>query len=55
MSLHKCQSCLTEVATNSTSAGAFELPPTIVCLECGCEMEVLDPNAKVDMDKVDGV
>lgn len=51
MSLHECPECDAAVATNSTSAGAFELPPTIVCVECGVEMDV-DPDVTVNMDEV---
>ncbi len=51
MSLHECPDCGTAVATNDTATGAFELPPTIVCVECGVEMDV-DPDVTVDMDKV---
>lgn len=51
MSLHTCPDCGHEVATNSTTAGAFAVPPTIVCVECGAEMNV-DRDVTVDMDQV---
>lgn len=43
MSLHKCPRCGHETATNSKSAGAFELPPTLYCVhgEEAVEMEVV--------------
>ncbi|MFC6720873.1 hypothetical protein ACFQGT_00310 [Natrialbaceae archaeon GCM10025810] len=42
MSLHECPRCGNEVATNATTAGAFELPPTLYCVHDGeaVEMEV---------------
>jgi predicted RNA-binding Zn-ribbon protein involved in translation (DUF1610 family) len=51
MSLHTCPGCGAEVATNSTTAGAFAVPPMIVCVDCGVEMNV-DPDVTVDMDQV---
>lgn len=51
MSLHECPECDVAVATNSTSAGVFSLPPTLVCTKCGVEMDV-DPDVTVDMEKV---
>lgn len=51
MSYHECPECGAAVATNSTSAGAFELPPDIVCVECGVLMDV-DPDVAVNMDEV---
>ena len=51
MSFHSCPECSKAVATNTTTAGAFELPPDIVCCECGVVMDV-DPDVKVDMDKL---
>ncbi|WP_158413774.1 hypothetical protein [Natrinema thermotolerans] len=43
MSLHECPRCGREVATNDTSAGAFELPPTLHCVHDGeaVEMELV--------------
>jgi len=32
MSLHECPQCGHETATNSTTAGAFEVPPTLYCV-----------------------
>jgi hypothetical protein len=32
MSLHKCPRCGDETATNHTTAGAFEIPPTLYCI-----------------------
>lgn len=32
MSLHECPRCGNETATNSTTAGAFEVPPTLYCV-----------------------
>lgn len=51
MSLHECPECDAAVATNDTCAGAFDLPPTIVCVECGVEMRA-DPGVTVDMSMV---
>lgn len=43
MSLHKCPRCGHETATNSTTAGAFEVPPTLYCVhgEEAVEMDVV--------------
>jgi len=43
MSLHECPRCNRQTATNSTSAGAFDLPPTLFCIHDGeaVEMEVV--------------
>ena len=51
MSLHECPDCDNVVATNSTTAGAFEMAPDIVCVDCGVVMNC-DADVKVDMDKV---
>ena len=51
MSFHECPECGAAVATNSTTGGAFDLPPTIVCVECGVEMHA-DPDVTVNMDEV---
>lgn len=51
MSYHECPDCEIAVATNATTAGAFSIPPDIVCVECGAVMEV-DSEITVDMDKV---
>lgn len=32
MSLHECPRCGNEVATNSTSAEPFSVPPTLYCV-----------------------
>jgi hypothetical protein len=32
MSLHECPRCGHEIATNSTTAGAFEAPPKLLCV-----------------------
>ncbi|MWG36202.1 hypothetical protein [Halomarina oriensis] len=49
MSLHECPQCGHQVATNSTSAGAFELPPTLHCVHDGevCEMDIVDKDVEV--------
>lgn len=31
MSLHECPRCGSQTATNSTTAGAFNVPPTLYC------------------------
>ena len=43
MSLHECPRCGHETATNSTTAGAFEVPPTLYCVhgEEAVEMKVV--------------
>lgn len=43
MSLHECPRCGNEVATNSTTAGAFEVPPTLYCVhgEEAVEMDLV--------------
>lgn len=43
MSLHSCPQCDSEVATNTTTAGAFEVPPTLYCVhdEEAVEMELV--------------
>lgn len=43
MSLHACPRCGKEVATNSTTAGAFEVPPTLHCIhgDEAVEMELI--------------
>lgn len=43
MSLHECPRCGHEVATNSTTGGAFEVPPTLYCVhgEEAVEMNVV--------------
>ena len=43
MSLHECPRCGKETTTNSTTAGAFSLPPTLYCVhgEEAVEMEVV--------------
>lgn len=43
MSLHECPRCENQVATNSTSAGPFEVPPTLYCAhgDEAVEMEVV--------------
>lgn len=51
MSLHTCPQCGYEVATNSTTAGAFSVPPNIVCVKCSAQMEA-DPDVTVDMDRI---
>jgi len=44
MPLMACPRCEHEVATNSTTAGAFELPPTLYCIhgDEAVEMELID-------------
>lgn len=44
MSLHECPRCGKEIGTNSTSAGAFEIPPTLCCIhgDEAVEMVVAD-------------
>jgi len=43
MSLHECSRCGRETATNSTTAGAFEVPLTLYCVhgEEAVEMELV--------------
>jgi len=43
MSLHECPRCGRETATNSTTAGAFEVPPTLYCIhgEDAVEMDLV--------------
>lgn len=43
VSLYECPRCEQETATNSTTAGAFEVPPTLYCVhgEEAVEMEVV--------------
>jgi len=43
VSLHECPRCGRETATNSTTAGAFDLPPTLYCVheDGAVEMEVV--------------
>ena len=52
MSLHECPDCGSAVATNSTTAGAFEVPPKIVCVNCSVLMDV-DPDVTVNMEVVE--
>lgn len=48
MSLHECPECGSQVATNSTTAGAFEVPPTLYCLhDVQVEMDVIDHDYEV--------
>lgn len=35
MSLHVCPRCGNQVVTNSTTAGAFDLPPSLCCVHDG--------------------
>jgi len=51
MSFHECPECDNAVATNSTTAGAFAVPPKIVCADCGVVMHC-DPDVTVDMEQV---
>lgn len=55
MSLHECPECEREVATNSTTAGAFSLPPDLLCVDCGLMMDVVDPDIDVDKEAVPNV
>jgi len=43
LSLHECPRCGKEIATNSTTAGAFEVSPTLYCVhgEEAVEMELV--------------
>jgi len=52
MSLHECPRCGNEIATNSTTAGAFDLPPTLYCAhdEEAVEMEIVS-----EADLLEGV
>lgn len=58
MSLHRCPRCGHEVATNSTTAGAFDLPPTLYCVhddtEEAVEMEVVSEADVREEVMVDG-
>ncbi|USZ73771.1 hypothetical protein [Natronosalvus halobius] len=40
MSLHECRRCGKEIATNSTTAGAFAMPPTLYCVHDGDAVEM---------------
>lgn len=40
-SVHKCPECDHVVSSENTTAGAFELPPTLNCERCAVEMEVV--------------
>jgi len=43
MSLHKCPRCGKEIGTNSTTAGAFQVPPQLHCIhgDDAVEMELI--------------
>lgn len=43
MSIHECPRCGNETATNSTTAGPFEVPPTLYCVhdDEAVEMDVV--------------
>lgn len=48
MSLHECPRCEKEIATNSTTAGAFEVPPTLHCVH-GDEAVKMDLVTEADL------
>ena len=52
MSLHECPRCGDQVATNTTTGGAFDLPPKLYCMhgETAVGMDVVDHGVKVDVD-----
>jgi hypothetical protein len=56
MSLHKCPRCGTETATNSTTAGAFAVPPTLLCVhgEEAVEMDLVSDADVLEEAIVDG-
>lgn len=56
MSLHECPRCGNEVATNSTTAGAFEVPPTLYCVhgEEAVEMDLVT-DAELKEEAMDGL
>lgn len=43
MTLYECPRCGNETGTNDTTAGAFEMPPTLYCVhgEDAVEMDVI--------------
>lgn len=53
MSLHECPRCGRKVATNSTTAGAFAVPPTLHCVhgDEAVEMDVTS-DAQLDVEAV---
>lgn len=48
MSLHECPRCGKEIATNSTTAGAFEVAPTLYCVH-GDEAVEMDLVSDADL------
>ena len=56
MSLHECPRCGHEIATNSTTAGAFEVPPKLHCVhgEEAVEMDVVSDADLLAEAMVDG-
>jgi hypothetical protein len=48
MSLHECPRCGREIATNSTTAGAFEVPPIMYCVH-GEEAVEMDLVSEADL------
>lgn len=50
MSLHECPRCGREVVTNSTTAGAFAVPPTLHCVH-GDEAVEMDVTSEASFDE----
>lgn len=55
MSLHECPRCGRETATNSTTVGAFEVPPTLHCIhgEEAVEMDLVSEADLLEESMVD--
>lgn len=51
MTGYRCPECGAEIGTNSTTAGAFQVPPTLYCLDCAVEMEIFS-EADVDPEAI---
>lgn len=51
MSLHKCPRCGNETGTNSTTAGAFEVPPTLYCCNHGDEAVEMNLVSEADLNE----
>lgn len=56
MSLHECPRCGHEIATNSTTVGAFEAPPRLYCVhgEDAVEMDVVSEADLLEEAMVEG-
>lgn len=51
MSLHECPRCGNETATNSTTGGAFAVPPTLYCIhgEEAVEMDLVSESVGLEV------